>query len=379
MYALAIDLVTNAISEIGISSLQSTNILKFYLSVIVTSVSLYLLFSFFKKGNPEELIKSFFWIISIQFAICLLMLLNQEIRDYINFSLITPQIKFASDGIKSTYDFRAGYGLATEQLFTYPLFNAWIACVSLFSYWKKNVYYLFFVPISLIPAFLNARVSVIFLPSFIFSFLLIEKKNFLNLDILVKVFASFSFLVFFLTFSFIQFINYIPEKTYFWIATGFSDFLKLISFGAINIFVGESNFGFGSSTDILLESHLFFPDNFLSLLLGEGIYIFGNKFSSVSSDIGYIRSIFFGGLIFLIAMSFVFIGFLLKIMSKTRNEIYQAILTSGILLILIGNVKGDIFANNALLRGVFLFGIFVLFDLNVNNTQCYSMSQNSIS
>ena len=72
-------------------------------------------------------------------------------------------------------------------------------------------------------------------------------------------------------------------------------------------------------------------------------------------------------------MSFVFIGFLLKIMSKTRNEIYQAIFTSGILLILIGNVKGDIFANNALLRGVFLFGIFVLFDLNVNNTQCHKI------
>jgi hypothetical protein len=380
LYAVIIDLGSNAISEMAISHLYPTKILKFYLLVIVTPVSLYLLFSFLKKGNPEELIKSFFWIISIQFTISIVMLLNGEIRDYINFSFLIPEEKIATDidELYSMYNYRGGYGLASEQLFGYPLFNAWIACVSFFSYIKKNLYYyVFFIPISLIPAILNARVALVFFPIFIFSFLLIEKEKILNLGFILKVFFSLSFFAFLMILSYIQFINYIPEQSYFWIASGFFDILNIFSFGAINIQGPASSFGSsGPTSETLLSSHLFFPDNFISLLIGENRYIFGNQFSSVSSDIGYIRLIFFGGIIFLIAIIFVFIGFLLKIMSKTKNKIYQGILTSGILMILIGNIKGLAFESNALLRGIFLFAIFVLLDPDVNNIQHHKKAIN---
>ena len=361
LYSLAIDLSSSYVGEIEILASYSINFLRFYLSVIVTSISLYLIFDSLNKGSPDKLIESFFVITSIQFFVCILMLLNQEIRNYINFNLIRFDQKILSDlsDVNSFYDFRGGYGLASEQLFSFPLFNAWVASISLFLSLRKNIYYILFVPISIIPAILNARVSMIFIPCFLLSFFLLEKRKFLNLRFLSKIFVYFLLFVLFFFLCFTQLINYLPEKTSVWMIIGFADLLKTFSFGIINIPIVET-LGFRDTSESLLQSHLLFPDNITSLFLGEGKYIFANQYSDVQSDIGYVRLIFFGGLVFLTAIVFVFIGFLSKVLVKTRNKVFQEILLSGILLILIGNIKGGTFGNNALLRGIFLFAIFVL-------------------
>ncbi len=342
----------NSANNVSLASQYPISLVRFYFEVIVASVALHCLFAVRKKEQINDLINAFFWIISIQFAITLLSLISPSLRDYINFSILNPNSKL----IQADWLYqRRGYGLASGHLFFYPLFNGFILSIALWgsvSSFKKKINYLVYALMALFPIFLNARVGLISIPSFIVSLLLIKPFNLrytLGLALTTISTGTLSILLF----SFLVQLDIFGSSTLRWIYEGILQYQAFFSGQWQDVTI----------LNALLDGHVHFPTN---LLIGDGKYLFQNESISFNSDIGYINYLYFGGLLYSILLYAPFVWIFWKAILKTDNIALRGILLSGLIIIFIANFKGIIFQSNSLTRACFLMIIFILFEKSKN-------------
>jgi hypothetical protein len=345
--------------------------LRIYIQVILSSISIYLIFRSLGKGSSESLIKSFFWIISVQFLANFTMLLSPTLRDFINIDLLRVSHKLVFDGMEGNLYYLRGYGLASGHLFSYPLFNGFIVCIALWMTFKRNFSYSLIVFASVIPIFLNARIGIISIPIFLISFFFTNfkgifiqfskfKLSFRIIFSLLKNILYFLLSIYIISILSGKLLDIIPEDTFKWAQSGVEQVLNLLLYRDVS----QSR-----TLDALTSSHTFYPDNFMSLFLGDGFYIFGKlKDQSFSSDIGYIMIIFFGGLFlsFLLYCSFLYFFFIA--FKKANKNLPRFTIICGTLMIFFSNYKGLAFHfENSLLKAMILYCIFVILDHRVQN------------
>ncbi|MDB9444798.1 hypothetical protein [Anabaena sp. CS-542/02] len=353
-YSFIFDFFGNSIAYMGIGQLYSIISLRVYLETFLGSVAIYLMFKSLSRNAPEDLIKSLFLITFVQFIFCLLMLTSGEIRDYISLSLLRPDEKIALDGELTSLAQRRGYGLASGHLFSYPLFNGLVCCSALWFFLKKrNVYYLILSFMAVVPILINARIGLISMPVFLIS-LILEKRLVVNFVKWLLKNCAFVFMVLLIGLSSIQLYNFIPEKTLLWVEEAIFGIIDAITYG---------NIEYSSTLNDLLTSHIHIPDNLISFLIGDGMYLFLNPTSPISSDVGYVRLIFFGGLILSVFLYIIFIFLFGIAVNKAKTNIVRLTLVCGSLMIFIANFKGLVFHNhNSILRAMVLLCVFVILD-----------------
>ena len=146
--------------------------------------------------------------------------------------------------------------------------------------------------------------------------------------------------------------NLVPESSLVWILDGFTQIGTVLS----------GNTPEEGSVGVLLNHHIHYPDNLESFLFGQAEYIFGNRLTSVSSDIGYTRILFYGGLIYSLILYFTFGLLFWKAFSKSRSKLVRGVVIGGSFLCFIANVKGLVFSSNHFIKGMVLLCFFILFD-----------------
>ena len=268
------------------------------------------------KLSFTQLLSSLITIASMQSFFALIMLLSPSLRRFI----LTTILKYdpSKDKIfrSDLYDFRS-FGISQDYLFSFSIVQgiAIICILSLCIYnFSKYKYYLFLTPIILLSIPLNARIG--FVPIIIFTvIILIFFLSRLKIYLLSKIFL-FSIVSIFTIYlslnSFNLFLNLDINKNLKWTS---------------DVLVQGQNFIKGSETEtgnfgIIRRKFLHLPQTESARIFGEGRYVFGNRKSKISSDVGYVRRIYFGGYLFSFltysTLIFLFIGSQKK---KTREDI----------------------------------------------------------
>jgi len=140
------------------------------------------------------------------------------------------------------------------------------------------------------------------------------------------------------------------------------------SFGETGKFTSES-------TEDISNNMLFLPDNFFSLIFGDGYYVDGQG-NYKGTDSGYIREIFMGGIFGLIIINLIYwfsLNSIFKMVKKRYHHSIQLLMTSLIFCILLIELKEPFLLKVGLPSIIFLFFFNFLStdikfpDINYNN------------
>lgn len=348
-YTFIIDYSSSLQSYVKFGLLNSSNTIRIYFSIFVSSIAIYLMFKHIGKENINELIKYFFWISFVQFLICLLMLINSNFREFINFRILSPDSKII-DTVH--YNIRL-FGITSEHLFGMPLFQALIFCCAMWFSIRRSYLYLFFAVTSLLPILINARIGIMLAPpSFLISFLIIENpiKLFLlfRTKSIIKFFINLLCVILITYFAW-QIVKLLPDLFQKWILRGFEDIFEFFN----SVFTpGTDNLSDKSIMAVLSGGFTKLPNT-----LGE--IIFGDiKNYLPNNDVGYVKMINSGGIVYLFIAFLVVSWFLISSFLKSQDTCVRGILLSTLPILYISNIKGYIFGDNSFFRGVFLIAVF---------------------
>jgi len=230
------------------------------------------------------------------------------------------------------------YGLANNLTSAYGYVQGTLAAICILVWNTKKRYYLFFVLLT-ISAAINARTGLFpVIIAFIYKFVC-TIKNFKPKKVIQFV------LIIICTFVLIKiFINAFPNNAEF-----ISDFFEQLE----NIFITREE-------ESAYERMFFLPKGTDVLLFGEGRDIIIN-YKGDSTDIGYVRQIFIGGLIF--AVSLIIYEYILyrKMRKRSDGSLFPALL---FISALIFNYKGFAFYTpGAFNRFIFLYYFFLIYNI----------------
>jgi len=253
------------------------------------------------------------------------------------------------------YAFRS-FGVSQDLLFSLSIVQGIaIACIlnlCLYNF-SKYKYYLFLIPPLLISILLNARIGLAALVSFV-AMVIVFGLFRLRVYLLGRfiVFAVASVLIISFSISSIDLVFGIDlEKNVEW---------------ALKVFVDSQDFASGSSENIAVLNSItgrywHLPDTSSIRTFGEGRYLSAtvNRNSSLLSDLGYVRKIYFGGYIY----SFLSYGVLICLFigsQKKQIKSFQPFFYSILLTMLMVQLKGDAFLPTPGYRIAFLVLIFAI-------------------
>lgn len=294
------------------------------------------------KIETNELVESVFFVSMIQgllavfsyFSTSFHQLLLKMFRDY---------------DVNSRFYNRWGeqrlYGLSNGLTYAMPILQSFVLILIIAYIIKGRYKYLYYIPFILLSAVLNARISIVVI---VIGFVLIL----LCLKVDKKIFVSGLLLIILIGAGYMVIPNILNNRmNKEWIMSGIQE---MVSF-----FEGE-RIGYFS-----------YFANSRVLALPKGVDFFFGEFVDyfVYSDVGYIRDIWRGGLIYLIYVYGLFVIFLLKIKQKMKEENYifaDLFLIFSIVILAVANIKGSIFGLNEFVN--FLLLLYVRYCL-VNRTK----------
>lgn len=258
-------------------------------------------------------------------------------------------IKLPSEKLLST-PYR-GFGISYDYFFSMPLFQSLALVLTTKFVFERGKRYLLCYPFILLSMVVNARVSILMIPVFLTVFFL---TSFFSNDMrwlkrLVRLGLIFLGLILIVAIYFI--VN--PE-----------DFAVILwSFGGIyDALMAVLGHGQSYTLNKMIIDFIHFPDNFSQLLFGEGLVVFGNPESPVMSDLGFIRYIYFGGLLFSLLVYLSLFNFHRSVISLAKDMHVKVFLISAGIMFLVAHFKGDAFTSTAFMKGIFLVQIFLLYD-----------------
>ncbi|KGA42897.1 hypothetical protein KU75_03300 [Pectobacterium odoriferum] len=269
----------------------NVNILIYFLGPIIQGYLIaFCVYYTLNIRTSEGLISSLNYFVIIQFLTVIIMLMLPNLRlgiiDY-----IYGNQGYDAGGFTAALTFR-GYGLTRHHLYAFPLSIAVIVGLNLLL--RNDTYSsirdfllkkIWLILLSSIICLLNARLGLMLIAVAILIYFFSQKKNALFISI-TTVF------LFFLMSTVDVTINSVFLNDY-------QNWLK----ESLSIFSFTEYKNNGTLNDLF--SMVYFPERFYSLMLGEGIVLNPNS-SGVYSDIGIIRAIFSGGILFLAVIFFTY-------------------------------------------------------------------------
>ena len=306
------------------------------------------------KFNHFDLIQSLVNIGIIQSFFCLIMLLLPPLRFFILGSLLEHEEveeRFLSAGFYGNY---RGFGVGISYEFAFSVFQGFVLafiCLLCLHNFRKYRYLLFFTPLILLSIILNARIGLwIFV-----GFLLVAGAAYLRYMSAVSIIKN-SLIIGFTGLLLTFWVSSLGDdsaiaKNIEWVGKSYTQ--------TVEFFSGEGEKG---TLYLLANKHIHVPESITGFTFGEGRYVFGEPArdtnSSLTSDVGYIRNIYFGGLLYLGLL----FGSLLPLFwsgLKLQKEYLLKILMCFLLLAcVVAHIKGNIFSSNSGYRAVYLIFIF---------------------
>ena len=340
LYSVLVELLSGTDSGRSVASTYPVTLTRFYIEGVVVATGLVALLRTKVSDPVEVIIRSFYWAAGAQFVFVVLMLLIPAWRDYFFTSVSQPMDKLE---VGSFWYQARGYGVAAFHLFSYPLFNGLVFFISTWMAVSRSYWYLLLSAIALVPVFLNARIGLIFIPIFFFSVLFAVLPTISRKQLLRYAFVTVAGLgavvgaVIFVAAS-----GLVPAAVLDWAIAGIAEYGQLI-------LTGESQ-----TLDVLVGSHLHLPSG-STLLTGEGEYLFrGTHYGGLSSDIGYVNFLFYGGLFFSLIIYAAFLVLGVGCYRGASSLFDRCIISAVIIGLFAAHVKGIIFSSNPFMKAVTL-------------------------
>lgn len=340
-YLFLREYLSSGVKDIGFQQLYWVKQLRFLINILLISLPFSLIF-YRRNWSVDRLLEAFVVLGIIQSIIAVLMLALPGLKQYITEQFLDLQFMFDQKG--ELLLFRI-YGLSSEYLFTYPIFQGMVLMI-IFTMVARGVYrYIWFVPIILISIVFNARIGLVALPIILFVYFIFTLRKSdasVSFSKFIKISLSILVAVLLLVVSISLFID--PEIFTYMVLRGL-----------------ESNASGANHWDNLFQRMIVLPDSLQGIVFGEGRYLYGNVYD-VQSDIGYINDLLFGGLFYIIVY-FSLLLYLLFNKFSHFSRIQKVLFASIFLYIMVCNYKGPLLVNNGFLRAV----LIVLFLHHLNS------------
>lgn len=306
------------------------------------------------KLSFADFLSSLVTVAAIQSFLAISMLLLPNLRLFILSTVLSYDPSQDKIFRADLYAFRS-FGLSQDLLFSLSVVQGiGVACVlSLCLYnFSKYKYSLLLIPPLLLSIALNARVGFIGVIVFVSVTILFTILRF-------KIYLLSKFILFSLVSSLIIYVG-----------INNADLLSDINLEkninwAFDVFIEGKNFVEGSETDTgnfgtIKRRYLHLPETTSARIFGEGRYLFDSIKSSVLSDVGYIRKIYFGGYIYSFLTYAAFIYLFIGSQKKQQQDAFKPFFYSILLTALLANLKGDIFLPIPGYRIIFLIFMFAI-------------------
>ena len=284
---------------------------------------------FFDKNNIklEQLVMFLAWTSVIITILCLVF---PSFNSFIKYSLTIPnednEMSSAFRGFGLSGSLTSGYGAVLAFSFAYFLKNG------LFKY-KVN---LLIIPLLVLSILLNARTGLILFLGFLFIYCLFNKRKALLWIAVLAVGVLF--------FPSLEQISFLNDETKMWLQEFFYEIQDALT--------GTSNAQY-SVVDTYTGDFLIWPSSIEEWIIGRGYSVFKvSKELSVHSDIGFIRQLNYGGIIYLFIIMYIY----LSLIKKCNNRYFQL---CAIFMLLVANIKGDFLSGQ---DGYRLLNFVILYD-----------------
>ncbi|MGG3557255.1 hypothetical protein ABES23_11490 [Peribacillus frigoritolerans] len=282
---------------------------------------------------------------SLQALTALISLISPSVKEFFLYKLINYGY---SDRFIDLSNLRM-YGFASNLTYSTPILQAVMASISVYLAINKGGKYIFFTPLLLFSAIINARTSFIIFAIGIFAIIIASKK--INIKSIIRL--SIIGVALFITINVgLSFLKNNANETYDWVLTGFNEIVNLFEDGPNQT---EGYFAYINSSERYI-----LPDDF-GILFGVGERILSTNNYGVRSDIGYINDIWLGGLLYTVFIYIYFIFILNAIGradgSNNRDTKFLYILLLGTFFV--SNIKGYIFVMNNMTNLLFLIFTFI--------------------
>lgn len=294
--------------------------------------------------NIYDLLHYFVVIATIQSFFVILMLLIPSFREYsflhlMSFSEDSKELHPLLWRIRS-------FGFSSQYLFAYPVFQGIAIMFSTILSITRSTKYILTIPLILVSIIFNARIG--FIPIIVFALLLTLGATFLLktkvLSRLIKLISLAGIVLFTVA---------LLSKKYELVET----FSKTLQWIASDFESGESQ-----TASVLVTNHLFLPDSTLSIIFGEGRYLFMNPSETVSSDMGYVNYMFFGGFVYIFIMILFLCLISLLSFCYTKDFNIRVLIVSLLITVLLVNIKGLAFQGSSFFNVFLLFNFYIIID-----------------
>lgn len=312
--------------NIGFMDLKPISIIRLMVEVLFFP---FVLVYFCKKKGfcQKQMIYALIYLAILQAYISVLMIFSPTVKDFITTYIIsfTGNSKLAADSLLNTRVF----GIASEYLFAMPIFQSMMACVYVSVHKKKSFFFYINMFCLICSAIFCARTSIFVFVGYLIYY---NAKN-------IKTH-------FFSTFFYVTVIA---------IASWYA-FHYLLSVDNI-LAIKHFNKAFTGEYDLstFVDHHLFFPDDIVTWIMGDGTY---KLFARRNSDLGYVNDIFYGGLVFLLLeMSSLYILY----KRSLKANVLTNVLPFMFLILLVLHYKGNTYSANNFMKGIFLLYYITFF------------------
>ncbi|WP_293602243.1 hypothetical protein, partial [Polaromonas sp. 35-63-35] len=299
------------------------------------------IFSYWKK-----IFKEYSWEIPVVLTglvagvISTFLILNPDLNSAIRLDVIYDSLDTRVSSGNNYVDYR-GFSIAEGSTYSYGVTQGIIAGICILLMGSKSYYYIFpAIPIFLSVIF-NARIGIVAISTAFFLAMI-------NFRFTWRTFFSIGFLILVALFVFFYFSS-IVENLALPLIWSLSILEELSRF----ILTGDRQTTFG----LLFDDFIFFPDGAFGMIFGTGEDVFNGSYRN--SDIGYIRSLFQGGIIYIFLKMLMLTFIFMRCFRKSMNKFYPILF---LVTILAANYKGQtLFYSTGFFRLFIMYYIYVLF------------------
>lgn len=315
-------------NNVGMMDLNIVHVIRFLIEVIIFPYVLVKLFVA-KEVFREEIVKYLTYLAIFQAYISVLMIFEPPFKDFVTSYIIT--FNEGNRLLSETLLNERVFGIGSEYLFALPIFQAMMACVYISVTTKKSVFFFFNLICLICSAIFCARTSLLVFVCYFFYYYSLNFSKHPRISIITMgiiggcVYMAYDFLM------------------------SIDDIVAIEHFN--KAFNGQYEGGY----DNLLDRMLFFPEDLITWVFGDGTYPF---FAKRNSDIGYVNDLFFGGLLYL-SLEFLSLYFLFD---KARKADYlQRILPLLFMALIVLHYKGSIYGGNNFMKGIMImyYAVFI--------------------
>ena len=354
IFVVLVELFSGADSGRRIPDTYPVILARIYIEGMLVATALWAILRTKALEPTEFIIRLLLSAVVLQFVFVALMILFPAWRDYF-FSYLAQPIEKLEVG-SWRYQSR-GFGVASFHLFSYPLFNGLVFFISAWMAITRNYWYLLLSLMALLPVFLNARIGLIFVAIFLLSLLFAVVPR-VSTRALGRYFLVATIGIGSLAFGviFVVSIGLVPATVVNWIGTGLQEYAEIAV-------AGESG-----TLNTLLASHWHLPSG-ISIVTGEGRYLYQTStYAGISSDIGYINFLFYGGLFFSLLVYGAFLVLALGSIRPSSNLLERCIVGAILCGLAVAHFKGIIFGANPFMKAVILLLVAFALDKRRSTT-----------